>query len=86
MKPGYLPKKYCGDGPEEVDIEFVEKDDILKYWDTRIEGWRLGRVERIGPVFIQVVAAHKLRKIRRNDDRLYLVRENQTLLIVGGDK
>jgi len=86
VKPGYLPKKYCGENVEEVDIEFVEKDDILKYWDNRIEGWRLGRVERLGPVFFHVVAAHKMRKIRRDDDRLYLVRENQTLLIIGGNK
>jgi len=86
MKPGYLPKKYCGDAPEEVDVEFVEKEDVLKYWDKRIEGWRYGIVKTIGPVYFHVLAAHMIRTIRRDDDKLYLMRENQTLLIVGGGK
>ncbi len=86
MKPGYLPKKYCGPEAEEVDVAFVELDDTLKYWDHRIEGWRLGIVKTIGPVYFHVLVAHMVRKIRRDDERLYLVRENQTLLIVGGNK
>ena len=86
MKPGYLPKKYCGPPVEEVDIEFVELDDTLKYWCSRIQGWRFGRVEKIGPKFFHVVTNHKLRKVPRNDERLYLKRDNENLLIVGGDK
>ena len=86
MKPGYLPKKYCGEPIEEVDIEFVELDDIMKYWCPRNQAWRFGRVVKIGPKFIHVVTAHKVRKIPRNDERLYLIRDKENFLIVGGDK
>ena len=86
MKPGYLPKKYCGPPIEEVDVEFVEVNDTMKFWDKRIEGWRFGIVKAMGPVYFHVLCAHMIRRVRRDDEPLYLVRENQSLLIVGGDK
>ena len=72
-------------GTPEVDIEWVEIDDTLRFWDNRIDGWRTGTVKSIGPVYFQVLAAHKLRKVSRAD-LLYLIREGESLLLVGGDK
>lgn len=72
-------------GHQEVDVEWVEMDDVLRYWDKRIEGWRTGKVKSIGPVYFKVLTAHKLRKISKAD-KLYLIREGESLLLVGGEK
>lgn len=84
-----MTKKTVEPAIEAVDIEWVEGGDTLKIWDKRIEGWRYGRVESIGPVYFQVVIAHKVRKVRKvstEADPIYLIREGKSLRLEGGVK
>ncbi len=83
--PQPMAKKHQGKPLQEADIAWVEVGDTLRWWDKRIEGWRPGTVKTIGPVYFHVLTAHKVRTVKRSD-KLYLMREGESLLLVGGDK
>jgi hypothetical protein len=68
---------------EEIEIEFLEVGDTLRYWDNRSGQQRAGKVESIGTKFIHVIVAKKLRKVRLNDEALFLIRGGQSFKIVG---
>ncbi len=83
MKASYLPKKFCGESSPEVEIEFLDAGDLLQYWDERSGQNRFGTVQSVGPKFIHVITAHKLRKIRRDSEGLKLKTDKETYNIVG---
>jgi hypothetical protein len=70
-------------GTQEIEIEFLEVGDTLKFWCNRNQQNRWGKVHAIGTKFIHVIVNHKLRKIPVDDEALALVRGNESFNIVG---
>ena len=66
-------KKNATPPQPEIDVECVQVDDMLRWWDTRKQFWRIGKVSMITSKFFHVITSKKMRKIAK-DDMLFLVR------------
>lgn len=51
----------------EIDVECVQVDDVLRFWDERKQFWRIGKVRSITPKFFHVITGQKIRKIDKHD-------------------
>ena len=66
-------KKNAPHPKPELDVECVEVGDPIRWWDNRISGWRIGRVQAITDKFFKLITGGKLRKVPK-DDLLYLMK------------
>jgi hypothetical protein len=83
IAPGHLPKKYCGEPTPEIEVEFLDPGDLIRFWDDRSGMNRFGIIKSIGPKFLQVIVAKKVRKVRRDSEGIELITDKQRYKVAG---